>query len=155
MITSLPFAGARSAGLPAWHRHVNRVLPDAEIVGFTDAFARRIAAFGKVAFVGIKKLADMATLLENDAFAPRLQACFATACPLETSPFAQLLLNNGLQQPGSIGTNLCTAIGKLRQESVGHERCRRRHGLSPPPGQSARVISALDDNRPGARRAGR
>jgi len=39
--------------------------------GLHRAFARRIAAFGKVAVVGIKKPVDVATLPENDEFAPR------------------------------------------------------------------------------------
>jgi hypothetical protein len=33
---------------------VNRVIPDHEIESFTDAFARRIAAFDKVAVSGIE-----------------------------------------------------------------------------------------------------
>jgi enoyl-CoA hydratase/carnithine racemase len=51
-----------SAGLAAEYGYVNRLVPDAEIEGFTDAFARRIAAFDKVAVVGIKELVDLATL---------------------------------------------------------------------------------------------
>ena len=59
------------AGLAAEYGYVNRLIPDAEIEGFTDAFARRIAAFDKVAVAGIKKLVDVATLPEDDEFAPR------------------------------------------------------------------------------------
>jgi len=58
---------------------VNRVIPDAEIEGFTDAFARRIAAFDKVALTGIKKLVDVATLPDDAEFAAALKAYFATA----------------------------------------------------------------------------
>jgi len=51
---SRPFPGALSpddipAGLAAEYGYVNRVIPDDGIESFTDAFARRIAAFGKVA----------------------------------------------------------------------------------------------------------
>jgi hypothetical protein len=35
---------------------VNRVIPDAEIEDFTDAFARRIAVFDKMAVTGIKAI---------------------------------------------------------------------------------------------------
>ena len=62
------------AVLAAQYGYVNRVIPDAEIEGFTDAFARRIAAFDKVAVAGIKKLVDVATLPEDTEFAPGLQA---------------------------------------------------------------------------------
>ena len=69
------------AGLAAEYGYVNRLIPDAEIEGFTDAFARRIAAFDKVAVAGIKKLVDVATLPEDDEFAAGLKAYFATAGP--------------------------------------------------------------------------
>jgi enoyl-CoA hydratase/carnithine racemase len=58
----------------AEYGYVNRLVPDAEIEGFTDAFARRIAAFDKVAVAGIKKLVDVATLPEDDEFTPGLHA---------------------------------------------------------------------------------
>jgi enoyl-CoA hydratase/carnithine racemase len=105
-----------SAGLAAEYGYVNRLVPDAEIEGFTDAFARRIAAFDKAAVVGIKKLVDIATLPENDEFAAGLQAYFATAGRPENRPFAQRLFENGLQQPDGIETDLGTAIGNLRQK---------------------------------------
>ena len=104
------------AALAAEYGYVNRVIADAEIEGFTDAFARRIAAFDKVAVAGIKKLVDVATLPADGEFAPGLQAYFATAGRPENQPFAELLLKNGLQQPDGIETDLGTAIGKLRQD---------------------------------------
>lgn len=108
----------RLSKLPvAEYGYVNRVIPDAEIEDFTDAFARRIAAFGKVAVTGIKELVDVATLPADEEFAPGLAAYFATAGRAENRPFVQLLLANGLQQPDGIETNLGTAIGKLRQDA--------------------------------------
>jgi len=104
------------AALAAEYGYVNRIIADAEIEGFTDAFARRIAAFDKVAVAGIKQLVDVATLPEDGEFAPGLQAYFATAGRPENQPFAELLLKNGLQQPDGIETDLGTAIGKLRQD---------------------------------------
>ncbi len=103
------------AALAAEYGYVNRVIPDAEIEEFTDAFARRIAAFDKVAVTGIKKLVDTATLPADDEFTPGLQAYFATAGRPEHRPFVQLLLKNGLQQQDGIEADLGTAIGKLRQ----------------------------------------
>ncbi|MFF4652801.1 enoyl-CoA hydratase/isomerase family protein [Streptomyces sp. NPDC001380] len=103
------------AELAARYGYVNRLVPDAEIEDFTDAFARRIAAFDKVAVAGIKELVDAATLPEDSEFVPGLQAYFSTAGRPEHRPFVQRLLENGLQQPDGVETDLGTAIGRLRQ----------------------------------------
>ena len=105
------------AALAAEYGYVNRVIPDAEIEGFTDAFARRIAAFDKVALTGIKQLVDVATLPDDAEFAAALKAYFATAGRPENQPFRQLLLENGLQQPDGIEADLGAAIGRLRQNT--------------------------------------
>jgi enoyl-CoA hydratase/carnithine racemase len=102
------------ATLAAEYGYVNRVIPDAGIEEFTDAFARRIAAFDKVAVTGIKKLVDVATLPDDQEFAPGLQAYFATSGRQENRPIVELLLSNGLQRPDGIEIDLGTAIGKLR-----------------------------------------
>jgi enoyl-CoA hydratase/carnithine racemase len=103
------------AALAAQYGYINRLIPDADIEDFTDAFARRIAVFDKVAVAGIKKLVDVATLPQDDEFAPGLQAYFASAGRPENQPFVQELLRNGLQKPDGIETDLGTAIGRLRQ----------------------------------------
>jgi enoyl-CoA hydratase/carnithine racemase len=103
------------ARLAAEYGYVNRLIPDAEIDSFTDGFARRIAAFDKVAVSGIKKLVDVATLPSDDEFVPGIEAFFATSARPESMAFGQVLLKEGLQQPDSIEVNLGTAIGKLRQ----------------------------------------
>jgi len=118
------------ARLAAEYGYVNRLIPDAEIEGVTDAFARRIAAFDKVAVTGIKQLVDVATLPPDDEFAAGLQVYFATAARPENLPFTQLLLQNGLQQPDGIETDLGTTIGRLRQtaaaEAVRGDRTEQR-----------------------------
>jgi len=82
----------------------------------TDAFARRIAAFDKVAVAGIKQLVDVATLPADDEFARGLSSYFATAGRPENKPFVATLFQRGLQQPDGIETNLGTEIGRARQE---------------------------------------
>jgi enoyl-CoA hydratase/carnithine racemase len=103
------------ASLAAEYGYVNRLIADTDIERFTDTFARRIAAFDKVAVAGIKKLVDVATLPQDQEFGPGLEAYFATAARPENQPFVRLLLNNRLQQPDGIETELGTAIGRLRQ----------------------------------------
>ena len=105
------------AGLAAEYGYVNRIIPDNEIENFTDAFARRIAAFDKVAVAGIKKLVDVATLPADPEFAPGLQAFFATSGRPENQPFLQLLFEKGFQQPDGIETDLGAAMGTLRQNT--------------------------------------
>ncbi|MEU8235547.1 enoyl-CoA hydratase/isomerase family protein [Actinoplanes sp. NPDC048967] len=102
----------------AEYGYVNRLVPDADIEAVTDAFARRIAAFDKVAVTGIKELVDRATLPADEELAAGLAAYFATAGRPEHRPFVRLLLDQGLQQPGGIETDLGAAIGKLRQHPV-------------------------------------
>jgi enoyl-CoA hydratase/carnithine racemase len=103
------------AGLAAEYGYVNRLVPDGDIETFTDAFARRISAFDKVAVAGIKELVDRATLPADDEFAPGLRAYFATAGRPDNRPFVQLLLERGLQRPDGIETDLGTSVGQLRQ----------------------------------------
>ena len=105
------------AHLAAEYGYVNRVVPDAEIEDFTDAFARRIAAFDKTVVAGIKQRVDVATLPQNDELASGLQAYFATAGRPENRPFVGLLFEKGLQQPDGIETDLGTTIGDLRQNT--------------------------------------
>lgn len=110
------------ADLAAAYGYVNRVVPDDEIEGFTDAFARRIAAFDKVAVAGIKRLVDAATLPGEDEFAAGLEAYFATAGRPENRPFVELLLSQGLQQPDGVETDLGAAIGAMRISRSASER---------------------------------
>jgi enoyl-CoA hydratase/carnithine racemase len=102
--------------LAAEYGYVNRLVPDTEIETFTDAFARRIGAFDKVAVAGIKKQVDVATLPPDEELAPGLQAYFATAGRPENRPFVERLVENGLQKPDGIESDLGTVIGNLRQD---------------------------------------
>ncbi|XVV11202.1 enoyl-CoA hydratase/isomerase family protein [Actinoplanes sp. CA-131856] len=107
------------AELAADYGYVNRVVADTEIEDFTDRFARRIAAFDKVAVKGIKKLVDVATLPPEAELGEGLTSYFATAGRPEHRPFVQLLFTNGLQQPDGIERDLGTAISDLRQQPGG------------------------------------
>ncbi|MFD7025812.1 enoyl-CoA hydratase/isomerase family protein [Promicromonospora sukumoe] len=103
------------AARAAEYGYVNRLVPGAELEDVTDAFARRIAGFDKVAVAGIKKLVDVATLPADDELARGLEAYFATAGRQEHRPFVGLLFEHGLQRPDGVETDLGDAIGRLRQ----------------------------------------
>ena len=104
------------AALAAEYGYVNRVLPDNELDGFVDGFARRIASFDKVAVSGIKQLVDVASLPEDAEFAPGLAAFFATSGRPENALFTHALFEHAFQQPDGIELDLGTAIGRLRQK---------------------------------------
>ncbi|MEV4344578.1 enoyl-CoA hydratase/isomerase family protein [Actinoplanes sp. NPDC049596] len=102
------------AALAYDYGYVNRVVPDAELESFTDRFARRVAAFDKVAVTGIKTLVDEATLPPDTELAAGLKSYFATAGRPQHRPFVELLFENGLQQPDGIERDLGAAVGELR-----------------------------------------
>ena len=106
------------ATLAAEYGYLNRVVPDAEIESFTDAFARRIAAFDKVAVASVKQLLDVATLPQDQEFGPGLAAFFSTASRPESAAFTRLLFEKGLQQPDRIELDLGTAIGEIRRDAA-------------------------------------
>jgi enoyl-CoA hydratase/carnithine racemase len=105
------------AALAAEYGYVNRVVPDSELEDFTDRFARRIAAFDKVAVSGVKKLVDVASLPDDAEFAPGLAAFFATSARPENVAFVRALFEQGFQRPDGIELELGTTIGRLRQAS--------------------------------------
>jgi enoyl-CoA hydratase/carnithine racemase len=98
------------AAVAADYGYVNRVVPDAELAAFTDRFARRIAAFDRVAVAGIKSLVDVATLPTDEELAAGLKAYFSTAGRPEHRPFVKSLFEQGLQQPDGVETDLGAAI---------------------------------------------
>src|SRR5262249_34658481 len=58
--------------------YVNRSLPDADLDGFVDALATRIASFDKRAIIDIKRLVDAANLPHDVEIAAGWDACLAS-----------------------------------------------------------------------------
>jgi enoyl-CoA hydratase/carnithine racemase len=108
-----------SAYLAAQYGYVNRVVPDAQLDEFTDRFARRIAAFDRVAVSGIKQLVDLASLPPDAEFVTGFTAYLTTSGRPENSPFVQALFERGLQQAGDVERDLGRVIGELRQATPG------------------------------------
>jgi enoyl-CoA hydratase/carnithine racemase len=103
------------ADLAAEYGYVNRVVPDAELDEFTDRFARRIAAFDRVAVSGIKQLVDLASLPPDAEFVSGFSAYLTTSGRPENAPFVQALFERGLQQPDGIERDLGIVIGEMLQ----------------------------------------
>jgi enoyl-CoA hydratase/carnithine racemase len=78
--------------------YVNRALPDAELDGFVDALARRIASFDQRAVVAAKNLINQVSLPSADPLLDALNS-FQTALTWpEAQQRIQALLERGLQQ---------------------------------------------------------
>src|SRR6202790_507678 len=78
--------------------YVNRALPDAELDGFVDALARRIASFDRRAIAAAKRLINQVSLPSADNLLSALNS-FQTALSWpETQQRVEALLKQGLQQ---------------------------------------------------------
>jgi enoyl-CoA hydratase/carnithine racemase len=93
--------------------YVNRALPDAELDGFVDALARRIASFDRRAIASAKVLVNQVSLPSADRLLDGLNS-FETAL---TWPEAQLriktLLERGLQRDSDFETRWPEVLGTL------------------------------------------
>jgi enoyl-CoA hydratase/carnithine racemase len=82
----------------AQYGYVNRALPDAELDGFVDALARRIATFDGRAIAAAKRLINQVSLPSADNLLSALNS-FQTALTWpETLQRVEALLKQGLQQ---------------------------------------------------------
>jgi enoyl-CoA hydratase/carnithine racemase len=102
-----------SADLAERYGYVNRVLPDAELAGHVDAFARRIAGFDKEAIVATKALLDWASLPPDDELGPAFAASLRTSGRPECAAAIRYLFENGLQTPSGVELDLGRAVGEL------------------------------------------
>jgi len=100
------------AALAAQYGYVNRVVPDAGLAGFVDAFARRIAGFDKTAVAGTKALLDVASLPPDEEFGPGLAAFFRTAGRAESAGRVQYLFDRGFQTPEGVERDLGRAVAE-------------------------------------------
>jgi enoyl-CoA hydratase/carnithine racemase len=101
------------AALAAQYGYVNRVVPDAELSEFVDAFARRIAGFDKTAVARTKALIDAASLPADDEFAPGLSAFFQTSGRPESAARSRYLFERGYQTPDGVERDLGRAVAEF------------------------------------------
>jgi enoyl-CoA hydratase/carnithine racemase len=104
------------AELAERYGYVNRVLPDAGLSAFVDAFARRVAGFDKVAITSTKSLLDVATLPPDEELDPGLAAFFRTAGRPENAHRVDALFSRGLQTADGVELDLGRAVGAVAVE---------------------------------------
>ena len=78
--------------------YVNRALPDAELDGFVDTLARRIASFDRRAVAAAKSLVNQVSLPSADRLLDALNSFQAALMWTETQRRVEALLKRGLQQ---------------------------------------------------------
>ena len=93
--------------------YVNRALPDAELDGFVDALARRIASFDRRAIAAAKNLVNHVSLPSADRLLAAITS-FETALTWpETQQRIQNLLQRGLQRDSDFEARWPEALGTL------------------------------------------
>jgi enoyl-CoA hydratase/carnithine racemase len=93
--------------------YINRALPDAELDGFVDLLARRIASFDRRPIAAAKNLINQVSLPYADRLLDALNA-FQTALTWpETQKRIQALLKLGLQREGDFENRWPALLGTL------------------------------------------
>ena len=93
--------------------YVNRSLPDAELDGFVDALATRIASFDKWAIANTKRLVNAASLPPDVEIAAGWDACMASIHRQAAQDRIKALLEQGFHKPGDAEDRLGFYVGQL------------------------------------------
>ena len=93
--------------------YVNRALPDAELDGFVDALARRIASFDRRAVTAAKRLVNEVSLPPADRLLDAFTSFETSLTWPEAQRRIQALLDRGLQREVGFETGWPAALGTL------------------------------------------
>lgn len=93
--------------------YVNRSMPDAELDGFVDALARRIATFDKSAIADTKHLVNVASLPSDADIAPEWDAFLTSLQRPTTQARIRKLMDRGFHRPGDVENRLGHYVGQL------------------------------------------
>jgi enoyl-CoA hydratase/carnithine racemase len=102
-----------SAELAEAYGYVNRALPDAELDGFVDAFATRIASFDKWAISNTKRLVNAASLAPEVEMAAGWEACIQSVGRPSTQAKFKAFRALGWHAPGDAETHLGSYLKRL------------------------------------------
>lgn len=93
--------------------YINRALPDAELDGFVDALARRIASFDRRALAAAKRLVNQVSLPSADRLLDALNSFQAALTWTEAQQRIAGLLQRGLQQDSDFERAWPAVLGTL------------------------------------------
>jgi len=103
-------------GLAERYGYVNRAVPDAEFVGFVNAFAERVSRFDLLALADIKRFVNAASLPAAAALTAEMDA-FAEAIARPAAPaIIGQAFEDGLQQRSDVELNLGAYVGKCARK---------------------------------------
>jgi hypothetical protein len=87
-------------------------LPDADLDGFVDALATRIASFDKRTITDIRRLVNVASLPPDIEIESGWDACVASMARPATQQRIKTLIARGFCKPGDAETHLGEFVGK-------------------------------------------
>jgi enoyl-CoA hydratase/carnithine racemase len=93
--------------------YVNRSMPDAELDGFVDALATRIASFEKWPIANTKHLVNAGSLPPDVEIAAGWDACIASIVRPATQDRLKTLFERGFHKPGDAEDRLGFYLGRL------------------------------------------
>jgi enoyl-CoA hydratase/carnithine racemase len=102
-----------NAELAELYGYVNRALPDAELDGFVDALAMRIASFDKQAIAETKRLVDVASLPSDADIRPEWEAFLAALSRPASQKRIKALMERGFHRPGDVENRLGFYVGQI------------------------------------------
>jgi enoyl-CoA hydratase/carnithine racemase len=91
--------------------YVNRSLPDAELDGFVEALATRIASSDKWAIANTKRLVNANSLPPDAEMAAGWNACIASLARPATQARMKALFEQGFHKPGDVEDHLGSYLG--------------------------------------------
>jgi len=92
---------------------VNRSLPDAELDGFVEALAMRIASFDKEAIAETKRLVDIASLPPDAEIKPEWDAFLAALGRPASQTRIKALMARGFHRAGDVENRLGFHVGQI------------------------------------------
>jgi enoyl-CoA hydratase/carnithine racemase len=101
-----------SGDLAERYGYVNRSLPDADLDGFVDALATRIASFDKQTIMDTKRLVNAANLPPDIEIESAWNACVASMARPATQQRIKTLIDRGFCKPGDAENRLGDFVGR-------------------------------------------
>jgi enoyl-CoA hydratase/carnithine racemase len=93
--------------------YVNRAFPDAQLDGFVDALAMRIASFDKQAIAETKRLVDVASLPSDAEIRPEWEAFLVALSRPASQKRIKALMERGFHRPGDVENRLGFYVGQI------------------------------------------
>jgi len=93
--------------------YVNRSFEDADLDGFVESLATRIASFDKRAISETKRFVDVASLPPDYEIAPEWDVCLASIMRPAAQERINKLMEQGFHKPGDVENRLGYHVGQL------------------------------------------